>query len=140
MQAAKNLNDLLANFVVITHDIYNFKKLSLDFGKMAEYRLCNQIRVDFYKFRQTFIDEVKNLIEGKDFDFSFMRHQKKHIEQQCHQLVELGDIGSVDVISMCLKEVTRIANLLVEIAETITAEEKSHMQERVTNFQYSMVY
>ncbi len=140
MQATKNLGDLLAHLAVIAYDIHNFKRLSIDSGRSPEYNLCNQIRVDFYKFRQKFLDELARLIEGEEFDFSFVSNHRENIEEQLHQLVALEDVESVDGVCHCLDELTKIVSALIDKAQNLHPEEKSGMQDRLIFFQYSMMY
>ncbi len=140
MQATKNLRDLLANLAVIAHDIHNFKKFSIDFGRSPQYNLYNQIRADFYKFRQKFLDELARLIQGKEFDFSFVLAHRENLEEQLHQLVVAQDVESVDVVCRCLDELTKIVSALTNKAQDLHPEEKSGMHDHLMGFQYSMMY
>lgn len=137
------LSDLFNHIMAVLDSINIMKNLSLESKKIAEYDVCNQARIDFYKFRQNFLSKLTRLLEYedcRDIDFSFIEDCDKDITKKLESLDNSESSGLIKVISDSLKEIQGSTTSFIAALPNLNKEEREQINHQIAVFQYSITY
>ena len=136
-------NEILSIFDDIKSILFNIdalKKKAIEIGKMDEYKLCNQIRIDFNKFYNQILNQISYLLSGREVDFDFLFEQKILIEKKLLHLPNLEDFATIESTNIYLQQIQgSTSNLLASIKDCKDID-STMMIDKINIFRYSTFY